>query len=73
LRPREGGQRTFRNVELKFLPKDYAEDHAALKRFQREGRAASALNHSSICVICDIDELERRPFIAMGFSKARHR
>jgi serine/threonine protein kinase len=57
--------RLLRPVALKFLAPAYASAPEALARFQREARAASALNHPNICTVYDVGEQEGHAFIAM--------
>ena len=56
-----------RFVALKFLRSDLLEDEEHRERFLREAQAAAALDHSNICTVYEIDEVEDKTFIAMAF------
>src|ERR1700733_7636321 len=62
--------RLHRDIAVKVLPQSFATE-AARERFQREARAASALNHPNICVVYDVGEAAGHPFLVMELLKGK--
>src|SRR5512132_1288116 len=61
-----------RSVVIKVLPAELTSKEANLKRFEREARLASSLDHPNICTIYDLDEIEGLHFIAMQFVEGKN-
>ena len=61
-----------RTLVVKVLPPELTAREANLKRFEREARLASSLDHPNICTIFDLDEAEGNHFIAMQYVEGRN-
>src|SRR5690349_3942939 len=58
-------RRLGRQIAIKILPANTADDPDRLTRFEREARLASSLNHPNIVTIYDIGQETSIPYIAM--------
>ncbi|MSO21760.1 MAG: hypothetical protein EXQ58_00600 [Acidobacteria bacterium] len=63
--------RLARKAALKLLPADFSKDEDRVRRFEREARAASALNHPNIITIYEMGQCEGRDFLAMEYLKGK--
>src|SRR3712207_5735822 len=61
-----------RTVVIKVLPPELTVKEVNLKRFEREARLASSLDHPNICTIFDMDEVGGMHFIAMQYVEGRN-
>src|SRR5213593_1389387 len=65
-------QKLGRTVVVKVLPAELTAREANLKRFEREARLASALDHPNICTIFDLNEINGVNFISMQYVEGRN-
>src|SRR5260221_9581100 len=65
-------QKLGRTVVVKVLPAELTVKEANLKRFEREARLASSLDHPNICTIFDMDEANGLHFISMQYVEGRN-
>jgi len=63
--------RLMRDVALKVLPDSLTHHRAALERFEREARSASALNHPNVVTVYEVGEIEGTPYLAMELVEGR--